>query len=367
MKKFHKSTNVLVTGGAGFIGAALIRKLLEVTECNLFILDKLSYASDIEGIRKILDDKKYKKRLFFWEKDLTNFEATKDVIHKCDPDYVFHLAAESHVDRSIDKPLDFIQNNIIGTYNLLEVVRNHWFYLDKLRKDRFRFHHISTDEVFGSLDYKEKRFDEKTPYDPRSPYSATKASSDHLVRAWYHTYGLPIIITNCSNNFGPRQFPEKLIPLVIQKALNKQQIPLYGNGSNIRDWLYVDDHIEALLLAISEGKIGETYCIGGFGEHSNLEVVNFICDTIQTLKPLNNFLYRSLITPVEDRPGHDLRYAINSSKIISELGWRPKHSFQEALRITINWYIKNPKWCEAILQKSGYLGDRLGIMKNTIS
>ncbi len=367
MKKFNESKRVLVTGGAGFIGGALVRRLLKFTECTLFILDKLSYASDIEGIREILDGNKYNKRLFFFEKDLTNYEDTKDAIQKCDPDFVFHLAAESHVDRSIDKPLDFIQNNIIGTYNLLETVRKHWFHLEKIRKDRFRFHHISTDEVFGSLDYKDKRFEEKTPYDPRSPYSATKASSDHLVRAWFHTYGLPIIITNCSNNFGPRQFPEKLIPLVIQKAINKQQIPIYGNGSNIRDWLYVEDHVDALLLAISNGKIGETYCIGGFGEKSNLEVVNSICDCIQNLRPLNNFLYRSLITLVDDRPGHDLRYAINSSKIISELGWSPKYSFQEALGITINWYINNPKWCKDILENSGYLGDRLGIMKNTIS
>lgn len=367
MIELSKADKILVTGGSGFIGGTLIRKLLKETQCTIFILDKVGYASDIIGINKLLNDINYSNRLFFLKVDLTNFSNLKDAIKSSDPDFVFHLAAESHVDRSIDSPYDFINNNIIGTYNLLEIVKIHWLKLNRERMQKFRFLHISTDEVFGSLNNKDQKFNENTSYDPRSPYSASKASSDHLVRAWFHTYGLPVIITNCSNNFGPRQFPEKLIPLVIQKALERKEIPLYGDGSNIRNWLFVEDHADALFLVICRGNIGETYCIGGNEEYSNLEVVNLICEIIQELKPRKNSSYKELIKKVKDRPGHDFRYSINSSKIFSELGWRPNYDFNRSLRITINWYIKNLDWCNSMLLKSGYLGNRLGIMKDKFS
>ena len=359
MKKFNNSKKILITGGAGFIGGTLLRRLLEETECSIFILDKLGYASDENLIKNILNSNN--ERVSFFEVDLVNKTNTKNAIERSDPDFIFHLAAETHVDRSINDPTEFIYNNIIGTYNLLEAAKNHWLGLNKARKSTFRFHHISTDEVFGSLELDNQKFNENTSYDPRSPYSASKASSDHLVRAWFHTYGLPIIVTNCSNNFGPRQFPEKLIPLAIDKALKKERIPLYGDGSNVRDWLFVEDHVDAILLAISEGKIGETYCIGGYGEYSNLEVLCFICDIIQNQMPSNKSSYRELIKKVKDRPGHDQRYAIDATKIKSHLNWSPRYEFYEALKITVEWYINNPDWTKSILLKSGYKLERLGL------
>ncbi len=335
--------NILITGGAGFIGGSLIRRLLKESSSHIYNLDKFGYASDDSSINDlILRDKSLENRYKSIKVDLSNSENTFDAIRISDPDLIIHLAAESHVDNSISDALPFIQSNIVGTYNILEASKNHFQNLNNKRKGKFRFHHVSTDEVFGSLNDKDY-FNEETNYDPKSPYSASKASSDHLVRAWGHTYKIPIIITNCSNNFGPWQFPEKLIPLAITRALENKIIPIYGDGKNIRDWLFVEDHINALILAGNNGSIGESYCIGGYGEKSNLEIINCICEILDELFP-SNYPHNKLIKFVKDRPGHDIRYAINPEKIMRELGWQPKYDLKSALRHTVNWYIKNKNW-----------------------
>ena len=359
---------VLVTGGAGFIGGAVVRRLLGATSATVFNLDKFGYASDLTGIEQQLaalgpaartpaGEPRHQVLRF----DLADAEATAAALRVADPDLVLHLAAESHVDRSIDAPGAFVDSNIIGTFNLLQAVRAHWQQLPQERRERFRFHHISTDEVFGSLG-PEGRFCETTPYDPRSPYSASKAASDHLVRAWHHTYGLPVVLTNCSNNYGPWQFPEKLIPVVILKALAGEPIPLYGDGANVRDWLYVDDHVEALLLAASQGRIGESYCVGGHGERTNRQVVELICAELDRLRPAAA-PHARLITLVRDRPGHDRRYAIDASKIGTELGWRPRHSFEQGLATTVRWYLDHLEWCGEIRQRAVYDGERIGLLR----
>lgn len=346
-------SRVLVTGGAGFIGGALVRRLLVESSAMVFNLDKLSYASDLTSIGG-------NPRHKLLQVDLVDPEATMAAIQRADPDLVFHLAAESHVDRSISGPGAFVESNISGTFNLLQAVRAHWEQLPKERQEHFRFHHISTDEVFGSLG-PTGRFSETTPYDPRSPYSASKAASDHLVSAWHHTYGLPVVLTNCSNNYGPWQFPEKLIPVVILKAVAGEPIPLYGDGANVRDWLYVEDHVEALLLAATRGRLGESYCVGGHGERSNKQVVQTICNLLDELRP-QGAPHAGLITPVADRPGHDRRYAIDPTRISSELGWRPAHAFEQSLATTVNWYLDNLAWCEKVREQAGYRGNRLGII-----
>ncbi len=348
-------TRLLVTGGAGFIGSCLVRRLLKETKAIVFNLDKLGYASDLTSIENL---EELEDRHTLLKVDLADSVSTHEAVAHADPDLVMHLAAESHVDRSIDGPETFIDSNVRGTFNLLEAVRCHWDGLPEVRKKNFRLHHISTDEVFGSLGATGS-FSEITPYDPCSPYSASKAASDHLVRAWNRTYGLPVVITNCSNNYGPWQFPEKLIPVVILKALACQSIPLYGDGENIRDWLYVEDHVEALLLAATSGRLGESYCIGGYGERTNKQVVESICSILDDLRPKNQ-PYSSLITKVKDRPGHDRRYSINSQKISNELAWKPKHNFEEGLFFTVKWYINNLEWCHLISTKSGYEGERIG-------
>ena len=333
---------VLITGGAGFIGGALIRRLLSTTSATIFNLDKIGYASDLTGINKYLKINNIQDRYYFIKEDLYNRTKVDELISTIDPDIVFHLAAESHVDKSIEGPEIFLKSNILGTFHLLEALRNHWDTLSSKRQANLRFHHVSTDEVFGSLGATDK-FNEKSQYAPRSPYSASKASSDHIVMAWFHTYGFPGLITNCSNNYGPWQFPEKLIPLAIYKAINDQPIPMYGDGLQIRDWLYVDDHINALLLASSKGEIGESYCIGGFGERTNKHVLSRICTIMDELRPRDES-YINLITSVKDRLGHDRRYAINSSKIQNDLGWQPSVEFDEGLKLTIEWYLKNSDW-----------------------
>ena len=348
-------TKVIITGGAGFIGGTLIRKLLKEKKYLIYNIDKLGYASDLSWI----NCSNYDQSLHHFLKiDLRNKEILEKTVKEIKPDLIIHLAAESHVDRSIDNPLSFIESNIIGTFNLLEAARSYWEKISDNRKELFRFIHISTDEVFGSLGSKGK-FDENTSYSPRSPYSSSKASSDHLVQSWYHTYGLPTIISNCSNNYGPYQFPEKLIPLSILKGMKGEKIPLYGNGLNIRDWLYVDDHIEALLLIADKGEIGTSYCIGGFGERTNREVQIQICKILDQVTP-KKFPHATLIEYVTDRPGHDKRYSINSNLIRKKLGWKPKITFEEGLKKTIYWYLKNTKWSISIMQKSGYEGNRIG-------
>ena len=350
---------VLVTGGAGFIGGAVVRRLLTGSSATVFNLDKLGYASDLTSIDQLQAGPRHR----LLRVDLCDAEATAAAVRTANPDLVLHLAAESHVDRSIDGPGAFMDSNVHGTYHLLQAVRAHYESLPAERQDRFRFHHISTDEVFGSLG-PEGRFSETTPYDPRSPYSASKAASDHLVRAWHHTYGLPVVLTNCSNNYGPWQFPEKLIPVVILKAAAGEPIPLYGDGANVRDWLYVDDHVEALILAATRGRLGESYCIGGLcvagsSERTNRQVVDQICTLLDQLQPASA-PHSRLITPVADRPGHDRRYAIDPAKISSELDWQPRHSFEQGLAATVGWYLQSQPWCQAVQAKSGYLGDRIG-------
>jgi len=350
----NKCLRVLVTGGAGFIGSTLVRRLLsQYNNCQVYNLDKYGYASDLSSIGN-------NPNHFFLKVDLANSVDTFDAVRYADPDLVMHLAAETHVDRSIDAPTDFIQSNVIGTFNLLEAIRLHWKQLSAERQKCFRFHHISTDEVFGSLS-PDARFSELTAYDPRSPYSATKAASDHLVRSWYHTYGLPIVLTNCSNNYGPWQFPEKLIPVVILNALENKQIPIYGDGSQIRDWLFVEDHIEALLQVITSGIIGETYCIGGFGEKTNYELVHSICHELDKQRPTSTS-YSKLITYTADRPGHDQRYSIDPTKIIHNLKWQPQYSLEEGLALTVAWYLKNLTWCNRVKKRSSYYGERLGLL-----
>ena len=356
---------VLVTGGAGFIGGALVRRLLADTTATVFNLDKLGYASDLTSIEQTLSalgsaarTPTGELRHQLLQVDLGDAEATAAAVQQADPDLVLHLAAESHVDRSIAGPGAFITSNISGTFHLLQAVRAHWEQLPSERQEGFRFHHISTDEVFGSLG-PTGRFSETTAYDPRSPYSASKAASDHLVRAWHHTYGLPVVLTNCSNNYGPWQFPEKLIPVVILKAAAGESIPLYGDGANVRDWLYVDDHVEALLLAATKGRLGESYCVGGAGDHgspserANTQVVEAICSLLDQLRP-TGAPHSRLITPVTDRPGHDRRYAIDAGKISSELGWQPRHSFEQGLEATVRWTLDNLAWCDRVGQRGAW-------------
>jgi len=346
---------ILVTGGAGFIGGALVRRLLQGSDVLVFNLDKMGYASDLTSI-DALPEAATRHQLL--QVDLCDAAATHAAVRQADPDLVFHLAAESHVDRSIDGPEAFVASNVTGSFYLLDAVLTHWRELEPQRRERFRFHHISTDEVYGSLsDY--GRFTESTPYDPRSPYAASKAASDHLVRAWHHTYGLPAVLTNCSNNFGPWQYPEKLIPVVILKAIAGEKIPLYGNGSNVRDWLFVDDHIDALLLVARDGQPGRSYCVGGHGECTNLEMVHMICELLDQFNPEGS-PHARLITPVADRPGHDHRYAIDPARIESELGWTPRHNLQQALERTVDWYLKHADWVGRVRAKGGYMGERLG-------
>ena len=347
----------LITGGAGFIGGALVRKLISNDRNVVFNLDKLGYASDLESIDN-LNLKNNFGNYTFINVDLVDKENLRHAIKKANPDVIMHLAAESHVDRSIDEPHHFLESNIVGTFNLLQLAKDYWSNLETERKENFKFHHISTDEVYGSLGEKGS-FNELTSYDPRSPYSASKASSDHLVRAWFHTYNFPVLITNCSNNFGPWQFPEKLIPLVISKALDGEKIPIYGDGLNIRDWLYVEDHVEALILVIQKGKIGESYCIGGYGERTNKYIVELICSILDKRKPANSS-YSNLIEYVKDRPGHDKRYSIDSSKINEELGWKSNFKLEESIEKTVNWYLDNYSWVKKIQEKSQYGGERIG-------
>jgi dTDP-glucose 4,6-dehydratase len=346
---------ILVTGGAGFIGGAMVRRLLTDSEAEVFNLDKMGYASDLTSIEAL---PQVAERHTLLRVDLTDAVATAEAVRQADPDLVLHLAAESHVDRSIDGPAAFIDSNVSGTFNLLQAVRAHWEALPAERRDGFRFHHISTDEVFGSLGAT-GRFSETTPYDPRSPYSASKAASDHLVNAWHHTYGLPVVLTNCSNNYGSWQFPEKLIPVVILKAAAGEPIPLYGDGANVRDWLYVDDHVDALLLAATCGELGRSYCVGGHGERTNKQVVESICTLLDQLLPAGA-PHARLITPVTDRPGHDRRYAIDPARISSELGWQPSHSFEAGLEATVRWYLEHQDWCSQVRARAGYYGQRIG-------
>lgn len=350
----------LITGGAGFIGSALVRFLIAETEHQVVVVDKLSYAGNLASLASVADS----PRFHFEQVDICDRPALDQVFARHQPDCVMHLAAESHVDRSIDGPLAFIETNIVGTYQLLEAARFYWQNLDDARKTAFLFHHISTDEVFGDLHDSQAYFTETTPYAPSSPYAASKASSDHLVRAWLRTYGLPTLVTNCSNNYGPCHFPEKLIPLTIINALAGKALPVYGNGQQIRDWLYVEDHARALYQVVSHGKPGETYNIGGHNERRNIEVVETICSLLEELaaeqKPAGLAHYRDLITYVTDRPGHDQRYAIDASKIAHELGWVPQETFESGMRKTVAWYLTNPTWWQAILD-GRYQGERLGL------
>jgi dTDP-glucose 4,6-dehydratase len=348
---------LFVTGGAGFIGSAVIRKALATTDFHVVNIDKLTYAGNLESLVSVAKNPRYS----FEKADICDQDKMQSLFQKYKPDAILHLAAESHVDRSIDGPAAFIQTNIIGTYTLLEVARNYYNDLSADKKAAFRFQHVSTDEVFGSLG-PTGFFTETTPYQPNSPYSASKASSDHLVRAWHHTFKLPTITTNCSNNYGPFHFPEKLIPLVTLNALAGKDLPVYGKGDNIRDWLYVDDHAEALLLVLQKGKVGETYNIGGHNEKTNLEVVEAICDLLDELKPDAKIgSRRKLIKFVTDRPGHDHRYAIDAGRIGRDLGWKPKENFASGLRKTVAWYLENVDgWCKHIRDGS-YRGERLGL------
>ena len=388
---------ILVTGGAGFIGSAVIRHIIQNTQGSVINLDKLTYAGNLESLANVSDSKRYA----FEHVDICNREELDRVFKQHQPDAVMHLAAESHVDRSIDGPAEFIQTNIVGTYTLLEAARAYWNQLDSDRKHAFRFHHISTDEVYGDLPHPNDTsggtdnashasvraghacdsglplFTEQTAYAPSSPYSASKASSDHLVRAWQRTYGFPVLITNCSNNYGPYHFPEKLIPLVILNALEGKPLPIYGKGDQIRDWLYVEDHARALYKVVTEGEIGETYNIGGHNEKQNIEVGETICEMLDELRPLkdasapvgaghardsdiSNTSYKSLITYVTDRPGHDRRYAIDASKIAKELNWQPEETFESGIRKTIQWYLDNQQWCKNV-QDGSYQRERLGV------
>ncbi len=339
---------ILITGGAGFIGSAVARFIIQNTSDEVINVDKLTYAGNLDN----LDDIFSSDRHIFEQVDICDIDKITQIFVRHQPDVVMHLAAESHVDRSIDNPMQFIQTNFVGTYNLLEVSYSYWCQLSDSKKKIFRFHHISTDEVFGDLDQNEQPFTERSPYKPSSPYSATKAGSDHLVRAWGRTYELPVVITNCSNNYGPYQFPEKLIPLTVINALSGKNIPVYGDGLQIRDWLYVEDHAEALHNVITHSDQGQTYNIGGNDEIKNIDVVHRICDILEKLHPITNgtfSTYRDLVTFVDDRPGHDKRYAIDSTKISSELDWRPKETFDTGILKTIKWFIDNKNWTDRVL------------------
>lgn len=352
---------ILVTGGAGFIGSAVIRHIINNTEDSVVNVDKLTYAGNLESLSDVMGSERY----VFEKVDICDRESLETVFSKHKPDAVMHLAAESHVDRSIDGPAAFIETNIVGTYALLEAARNYWNALDQESKEQFRFHHISTDEVYGDLEGTDDLFTETTPYSPSSPYSASKASSDHLVRAWLRTYGLPTIITNCSNNYGPYHFPEKLIPLMILNALEGKSLPVYGDGMQIRDWLYVEDHARALYKVVREGLVGETYNIGGHNEKANIEVVKTICTLLEELvpnKPSGVKEYADLITYVSDRPGHDVRYAIDATKIERELGWKPEETFDSGIKKTVEWYLENKIWWSRVLDGS-YAGERLGVIE----
>ncbi|MBP2294387.1 dTDP-glucose 4,6-dehydratase [Azospirillum rugosum] len=345
---------ILVTGGAGFIGSAVVRQLLAETDAFVVNVDKLTYAANLSSLPGAAENPRYA----FEKVDICDGEELRRVFAEHRPDAVMHLAAESHVDRSIDGPGEFIQTNVVGTFRLLEAVRGYWMGLPAEERAAFRFHHISTDEVFGTLG-DEGFFTETTAYSPNSPYSASKASSDHLVRAWHETYGLPVVLTNCSNNYGPYHFPEKLIPLMILKGLKGEPLPVYGKGDNVRDWLYVEDHARALRLVLEKGVIGESYNIGGYNERTNLDVVRTLCALLDELAPAGA-PHDRLITFVADRPGHDKRYAIDASKITRELGWKPQETFETGLRKTVEWYLENRSWWEAILNGS-YRGERLGL------
>lgn len=353
------TSRILVTGGAGFIGSAVVRHLIGNTAFKVANLDKLTYAGNLESLAAVVDSLRYS----FYQVDICDEAALEKVFAEFRPTAVMHLAAESHVDRSIDGPAAFIETNIVGTYTLLEVTRRYWSALPEEGRSAFRFHHISTDEVYGDLEGTDDLFTETTPYAPSSPYSASKASSDHLVRAWHRTYGLPVLLTNCSNNYGPFHFPEKLIPHMILNALHGKSLPVYGDGSQIRDWLFVEDHARALVEVVTRGEVGETYNIGGHNEKRNLEVVEDICGLLDELRPWSEGgqqrSYRQLITFVKDRPGHDLRYAIDASKIERDLGWKPQESFESGIRKTVLWYLQNPQWWQRVLSGDYRLG-RLG-------
>ena len=348
---------ILLTGGAGFIGSAVVRHIIQTTNDIVLNIDKLTYAGNLESLKEVDQNPRYQ----FQQVDICDALKLEQVFEQFQPDVVMHLAAESHVDRSIDGPAAFIQTNIVGTYTLLEVARKYWQSLDNTKKEAFRFHHISTDEVYGDLEGTTELFTETTSYAPSSPYSASKASSDHLVRAWQRTYGLPTIVTNCSNNYGPYHFPEKLIPLVILNALDGKALPIYGKGDQIRDWLFVEDHARALYQVVTQGAVGETYNIGGHNEKQNIEVVKSICKILDELKPQANAQpYENLITSVKDRPGHDLRYAIDAAKIERELGWKPQETFETGIRKTVEWYLNNLEWCRRV-QDGSYQRERLGV------
>ena len=352
----------LITGGAGFIGSAVIRHIINNTKHSVVNVDKLTYAGNLESLASIEDDARY----VFEQVDICNAIEIKRVFIEHQPNVIMHLAAESHVDRSIESPGDFIQTNIVGAYVLLEEARDYWSGLEDDKKNSFRFHHVSTDEVYGDLQGKDNPFIEETPYAPSSPYAAAKASSDHLVRAWWRTFKFPTLITNCSNNYGPYQFPEKLIPLITLNALKGRNLPIYGNGKQIRDWLYVDDHARALLRVALTGKIGETYNIGGHNELQNIDVVKTVCRILDELAPseINGIdKYEQLITYVDDRAGHDVRYAINATKIANELNWTPDETFATGIKKTVEWYLENKIWCEHV-QDGGYQGERLGVVKS---
>ncbi|MBO1923000.1 dTDP-glucose 4,6-dehydratase [Thiomicrorhabdus sp. 6S3-12] len=380
MKKNSSSFNILVTGGAGFIGSAVVRHLINDTAHSVVNVDKLTYAGNLESLTSLRDHPRYA----FEQVDICDAVELKRVFNEHRPDVVMHLAAESHVDRSIDGPGEFIQTNIVGTYTLLEQARAYWSSLEGDKKAAFRFHHISTDEVYGDLPHPDEAgrgdnlplFTESTAYAPSSPYSASKAGSDHLVRAWQRTYGLPTLVTNCSNNYGPYHFPEKLIPLVILNALEGKPLPVYGKGNQIRDWLFVEDHARALVVVATQGRIGETYNIGGHNEKQNIEVVKTICSVLEELSPSENNpnidtyscepgnadSYVALIKYVQDRPGHDMRYAIDAGKIERELGWKPQETFESGIRKTVQWYLDNVAWCRRV-QDGSYQRERLGTQK----